>query len=169
MRALRIPMILVALAVIASSCGSTPTPVAAPPRSTATSAPAVAPPTSSPTPVPTAAPPTSSPAPTATAAPPTVAPTPPFTLATPVKDVVGIWHSAGKSIYLRFYEDGTPHQSHSLDGLNHEPYAKSKVWFEGTQMFLKETAVSGVPPCGATPAIYEARLLPEGRIRLVKI
>ena len=82
---------------------------------------------------------------------------------------MGTWHNEGKDIYLRFYEDGTLHQSHSLDNLDNQPYAISEVWFEGTQMSLKETAVSGVPSCGDTPGIYEVRLLPDGKIRIVRI
>ena len=143
MRAPPISIMLMTLVMIASACGSTPTPIAAPP--------------------------TSAPTPTPTAAPPTVAPTPVFTLATSIKDIIGTWNNADKSVYLRFYEDGTLHQSHSLDNLDNKPYAKSEVWFEGAQMFLKETAVSGVPSCGDTPGIYEVRLLPDGKIRIVRI
>jgi hypothetical protein len=130
MRASPISIMLMTLVVIASACGSTPTP---------------------------------------TAAPPTSAPTQAFTLATSIKDIMGTWHNEGKGIYLRFYEDGTLHQSHSLGGLDNRPYAISEVWFEGTQIFLKETAVSGVPSCGDTPGIYEVRLLPDGKIRIVRI
>jgi len=130
MRASPISMMLMTLVVIASACGSTPTP---------------------------------------TATPPTSAPTQVFTLATSINDIMGTWHNEGKGIYLRFYEDVTLHQSHSLDNLDNQPYAISEVRFEGTQMLLKETAVSGVPSCGDTPGIYEVRLLPDGKIRIVRI
>jgi hypothetical protein len=82
---------------------------------------------------------------------------------------MGTWHNESKGIYLRFYEDGTLHQSHSLSGLDNQSYAISTIRFEGTQMFLKERAVSGVPSCEDTPGIYEVRLLPDGKIRIVKI
>jgi hypothetical protein len=36
-------------------------------------------------------------------------------------------------------------------------------------MYLKEKAVSGVPSCGDEPAVYEVRLYPDGKIRIVKI
>ena len=130
MRAPPISIMLMTLVMIASACGSTPTPIAAPPTS---------------------------------------APTPAFTLATSIKDIIGTWYNDGKAVYLRVYEDGTLHQSHSLDNLDNQPYAISEVQFEGTQMFLKETAVSGVPSCGDTPGIYEVRLLPDGKIRIVRI
>jgi len=143
MRILPMSIILTALVVVVSACSSTPTR--------------------------TAAPLTSAPTPTRTAAPPTVAPTPAFILATSIEHIIGTWYNVGKSVYLRFYEDGTLHQSHLLDRLDNQPYAISEIRFEGSQMFLKETAVSGVPSCGDAPAIYEVQLLPDGRIRIVKI
>ena len=82
---------------------------------------------------------------------------------------MGTWHNEAKGIYLRFYENGILHHSHSLDNLDYQSYAIDKVWFEGTQMFLKERAVFGVPSCGDTPGIYEVRLFPDGKIKIVKI
>ena len=59
---------------------------------------------------------------------------------------------------------------YSLDSLDYKSYAICKVRFEGTQMFLKEKAVSsGIPSCGDTPGIYEVRLFPDGKIKIVKI
>jgi len=116
----------------------------------------------SPTATPTAIPPTPT-------APPTSAPTQAFTLATSIEDIIGTWHSSRKNLYLRFYGNGTLHQSHSLDSLDYQPYAISEIWFEGTQMYLKEKAVSGVPSCGDTPGIYEVRLFPDGKIQIVRI
>ncbi len=84
-------------------------------------------------------------------------------------DIVGIWQSPTKGLYLRFNEDGTLHQARSLDGLDTEPYAISDIWFQGTQMNLKERSVSGVPSCGDDPAIYEVHLLSGGYIQIVKI
>ena len=102
-------------------------------------------------------------------APPTSAPTQAFTLATSIEDIIGTWHSSRKNLYLRFYGNGTLHHSHSLDSLDYQPYAISEIWFEGTQMYLKEKAVSGVPSCGDTPGIYEVRLFPDGKIQIVRI
>lgn len=170
MRASLISITLMTLVVMASACGSIPTPTAAPPTSTPIPTPTAAPPMSTPIPTPTAAPPTSTPTPTPITAPPTGAPTQVFTLATSIEDIMGTWHNEAKGIYLRFYEDGTVHWSHSLDSLDYQSYAICKVRFEGTQMFLKERAVSsGIPSCGDTPGIYEVRLLPDGKIRIVKV
>jgi hypothetical protein len=94
-----------------------------------------------------------------------------FTLATSIKDVVGSWYSgeSGYDVYLRFSEDGTLLTADSLDGLDSQPYATADIQFEGTQMSLKETAVSGVPSCGDALGIYEIRLLPDGKIAIVTI
>jgi len=114
---------------------------------------------------PTSLPPTATP----TAVPPTSAPTLAITLATSITDIVGVWQSPAKGLYFRFFEDGILHQAHSLDRLDTEPYAISEIWFEGTQMYLKEKAVSGVPSCGDDPAIYEVRLLSGGYIQIVEV
>lgn len=82
---------------------------------------------------------------------------------------MGVWHSPAKGLYFRFFEEGTLHQAHSLDRLDTEPYAISEIWFEGTQMNLKEKAVSGVPSCGDDPAIYEVHLFSGGNIQIVKV
>lgn len=116
------------------------------------------PPTATPTPVP----------PTRTPEPPTATPTPAFTLATSAEEIVGTWLEGGAG-YNRFYEDGTFHQAHALDDLDHQPYAISEFWFEGTQMFTKELSVSGVPSCGDTIGIYKVRWLEGGKIQIVSI
>lgn len=149
-----VSLVLVVLLLV--GCGAAePAPIAVAPTVTPV------PPTSTPT----SLPPTAAPSPV----PPTAAPTPAFTFATSVKDIVGTWHSRPKDLYLRFYEDGNAHQSHSLDRLDANPYASSEIWFEGTQMYLKEKAVSGVPSCGAEPAIYQVRLYLDGTIQVLKI
>lgn len=117
-------------------------------------------------------PPTVTSVPTAvTSVSPTAPPTQVFTLATSIKDVVGSWYSgeSGYDVYLRFSEDGTLLTADSLDGLDSQPYATADIQFEGTQMSLKETAVSGVPSCGDALGIYEIRLLPDGKIAIVTI
>ncbi len=106
---------------------------------------------------------------TPTSVPPTNTPTPDFTLASSITDIAGVWQSQAKGLYFRFFEDGILHQAHSLDSLDTEPYAICEIWFEGTQMYLKEKAVSGVPSCGDDPAIYEVHLLLGGHIQIVKV
>jgi hypothetical protein len=44
-----------------------------------------------------------------------------------------------------------------------------EIWFEETQMHVKDKEVSGVPACGDAIGIYEVRLYPEGYIRIVVI
>lgn len=156
MRPLAITISLVALAVIVSACGSTPTPIAAPP-------------TTAPTPTATTAPPTSAPTQAPTAAPPTSAPTPAFTLATSAEEIAGPWKKTRGVGYIRFYEEGSFHQARALEDLDSHPFAICEIWFEGTQMFIGQCSVSGVPPCGDIIAIYEVRLLASGRIRIVSI
>jgi hypothetical protein len=109
------------------------------------------------------------PAQTPTAPPPTTAPTPPFTLATSIKDITGTWQNKSAEVYLRFYEDGTLNNADSAEKLDNQPYARSEIRFEGTQMSLKETAVVGVPSCGDALGRYEVRLLPDGKIQIVAI
>lgn len=56
-----------------------------------------------------------------------------------------------------------------LENLDNQPYAINAFHFEGTQMFIKEVSVSGVPPCGDTPSTYEVQLLEGDKIRIVAI
>lgn len=123
-----------------------------------------------PTPVPstdtpTAMPPTATPTPV----PPTKQPTEAFTLATSITEIVGAWQSPAKGLYFRFFEEGILNQAYSLDRVDTAPYSISEIWFEGTQMYLKEKSVSGVPPCGDDPAVYEVHLFSDGHIQIVKI
>ncbi len=102
-----------------------------------------------------------------TAGPPAAPATQAFPLATSIEDIVGTWHSG--AVYLRFHEDGTMQWADTLDELDSQPYATGNIQFEGTQMTLKETAVSGVPSCGDALGIYEVQLLPDGKIKIVTI
>ena len=113
----------------------------------------------------TAIPPTVTP----TAVPPTSTSTPDYIKATSLADILGTWYNPNKKLYLRFYEDGFLHHSHSLDEIDAAPYAKHEIWFEGTQISLKQLEVSGVPSCGDSVGIYEIRLYPKGNIQVVKI
>jgi hypothetical protein len=100
---------------------------------------------------------------------PTGTSTPAYTIAASVDDIVGTWYSSFKNLYLRFYEDRLLHQAHSIDSLDLHPYAKCDIWFEDTQMYLKEKKVYGVPSCGEEIGIYEVRLYSEGTIQIVKV
>jgi hypothetical protein len=142
-------------ALVLAGCGATPaeptsTPTPVPPTATPTVAGASAP---GPTATRTPAPPTATPTPE----PPTATATPDFTLATSVEDVLGTWHRPGRDLYIRFYDDGTWHQAHALSTLDDSPYAICEIWFEGTQLFVGECSVSGVPSCGDGIAVYEVR------------
>lgn len=143
-------VVIVILGVLASACSPAQAPTAAPTTS-----------------VPTAARETSTRV--ATAAPPTSTPTEALTLATSIEDLVGTWHAEGFRVYLRFTEDGTVHYARALESLDAEPYATAQIRFEGTQMFMKEVAVSGVPSCGEAEVVYEVQLLSSGNIQIVEI
>lgn len=160
-----IELILVTLTLIGCIApAAAPTPV--PSTTTQTAGPPTTTPTSlPPTATPTARPPTTTP----TTVQATNVTTPAFTLATSIKDIVGTWYNPPLGLYLRFYEDGLLHQSHSLDKLDTDPYAKCEIWFEKTQMYLKQKAVSGVPSCGDRIGIYKVRLYPEGNIQIVEV
>lgn len=118
-----------------------------------------------PTAAPTALPPTVTP----TAIPPTSTSTPDYIKAASLADITGTWYNPNKKLYLRFYEDGFLHHSHTLAEIDTAPYAKHEIWFEGTQLSLKQLEVSGVPSCGDTIGIYEIRLYPKDNIQIVKI
>lgn len=120
---------------------------------------------------PTDVPPTATPTeipPTATQV-PTETPIPEPVQAASIEEIVGTWYSAGKGIYLRIYEDGAFHQSHSLEDLDDRAFARGEIWFEGTRMSLRETGVLGVPSCGDTVGIYEAVLHPDGSLQLKRV
>ena len=151
-----IEVTLVALLLVGCAApASTPAPVLQPATPTAV------PPTVAPTPLP--------PTVTPTAIPPTSTSTPDYIKATSLADILGTWYNPNKKLYLRFYEDGILHHSHSLDEIDAAPHAKNEVWFEGTQMSLKTIEVSGVPPCGDKIGVYELRLYPEGNLQIMKI
>ena len=128
----------------------------------------------SPTTIPTAIPPTVAPTPvpptiTPTAILPTSTSTPGYIQATSLEEILGTWYNPNKKLYLRFYEDGFLHHSHSLDEIDAAPYAKHEIWFEGTQISLKQLEVSGVPSCGDVIGVYEIRFYSKGNIQIVKI
>lgn len=114
---------------------------------------------------PTPMPPTATP----TVAPPTATPTPAVRLATSVEEIAGTWQKTTGAGYIRFNEDGTFDQARAFDDLDSHPFAICEFWFEGTQMFIGECTVSGVPPCTNPVAIYEVWLLEGDRIEIVAI
>jgi len=97
----------------------------------------------------------------------TATPTHVFTLVTSAEEIVGTW--LGAAFCIRIYEDGTLNKAWSLDKLDSHPYAVSKFWFEGTQMFIEEITVSGAPSCGRKIGIYEIRLLENDNIQISSI
>ena len=94
------------------------------------------------------------------------------TLATSADEIVGTWVSnscwAG-TCYLRFYKDGTTHEASALDKLDGEPYAINSYQLKGTEMFVKEVKVVGVPSSGDVIGRYQVELLESGNIRIVCI
>jgi hypothetical protein len=110
-----------------------------------------------------------SPAQAPIAASPTSISTEAFTPATSIQDIVGTWQAEGFRVYLRFEEDGTLRYARALESLDAEPYAIAQIRFGGTQMFMKEVAVSGVPSCGEAEVVYEVQLLSSGNIQIVEI
>ena len=114
-------------------------------------------PTSTSTPIP----------PTATAIPPTATPT--VRLATSVGEIAGTWQKTTGAGYIRFNENGTFDQARGFDDLDSTPFAICEFWFEGTQMFIGECDVSGVPPCSNPVAIYEIWVLEGDRIQIAAV
>jgi len=105
------------------------------------------------------------------APPPTPTPLPPTpVLAASAQDIVGTWQGIGTDgLYMRFNADGTCYVATSLEALNTKPDAINTFRFEGTHLIMMEVEASGLPSCGATPAIYEVQLQTNGNIKFVKI
>jgi len=148
---------IILIALLFVGCG-TPAAISTPNPPTLTQT--VIPSTSTHTPVP--------PTDTPTAVPPTRTATPTFTLATSIADIAGVWHNSRKGLYFRFNEVGTLEQANSPGGLDF-PFAVLDIWFEGTQMYLKEKEVYGVPSCGDEPAVYEVWLYQDSTIQIKTI
>ena len=105
------------------------------------------------------------------APPPTPTPLPPTpVLAASAQDIAGTWQGIGTDgLYMRFNADGTLHVAKSLEALNTKPDAINTFRFEGTRLIFTEVEASGLPSCGAAPAIYEVQLQTNGNIKFVKI
>ncbi len=116
-----------------------------------------------PTATPTAVPPTTTP----TVEPPTAVPTQAFTQVTSAEEIIGTWFVG--TYYIRFDEDGTFRQAHTLETLDSQPYAISSYEFEGTKMVTQAISVSGVPSCENLIGSYEFRLLENGNLQILVI
>lgn len=100
-----------------------------------------------PTPLPPATP-TSSPTPTPEPSP--TGPTPTAAPITMVEELVGLWFSGG---YSRFKGDGTYRLATSPDTIEDRPYLEGEFWFEGGQLFVKDSAgIPGWDVCVGRPA-----------------
>jgi hypothetical protein len=123
-------------------------------------------PTATPTPVPASATLTALPA-TATPTPePTVTPTRGLVQVTSPEEIIGsyVWQS---KYYIRFDEDGTCRQAHTLDELDSKPYAIMYYEFEENRMIITEKAVFGVPACGDKIGKYRVELLSNGKMKII--
>jgi hypothetical protein len=162
-----------------SGCGSPATPVPASDTPTpipATDTPTPIPATPTPTPVPATDTPTPVPAtdtPTPVPATPTLTREPTATpdenpvQVTSVEQIIGTWFWKTR-YFLRFDDDGTCRQAHSLKDLDKKAYAVMYYEFKGKEMILTEKYVVGVPPCGKTAGIYELMLLSNGNLKFAE-
>ena len=94
-------------------------------------------------------------------------PTEPFVLVTSAEQVVGTWRTA--STYHRFDEDGTFRSAWSIDDLESAPYAVNTFEFERSDLLVREVEVRGVPTCGDAVGRYQARLLENGDLMILRI
>ena len=94
------------------------------------------------------------------------------------QDLVGIWHQVPTNpflgeLHIQYKEDGTCcTAAGTADRLESHPLVEGEYWFEGGQLFGKDTA--GVPPwdeCVEPETIgkYEVLMYTSGNIRLVKV
>ncbi len=93
-------------------------------------------------------------------------------LATNLKDVVGIWRTVvtpdAREHFLRFKEDGAYGIAHAPEELElgRVPEHLGEFWFEGTQLFIKRTRLTG---CIGVIGIYQIELLANGNLRFVEV
>lgn len=71
---------------------------------------------------------------------PTPEPTPTAAPITTVEELLGIWKRGPVGYYLQFKGDGTYRAASSPELLEDHPYYEGEFWFEGGQLFLKDTA-----------------------------
>ena len=93
-------------------------------------------------------------------------------LATNLKEVVGIWRTVvtpdAREHFLRFKEDGAYGIAHAPEELElgRVPEHLGEFWFEGTQLFIKRTRLTG---CIGVIGIYQIELLANGNLRFVEV
>ena len=93
-------------------------------------------------------------------------------LATNLKDVVGIWRTvvtpAPREHFLQFKEDGAYGIAHAPEKfeLDRVPEHVGEFWFEGTQLFIKRTRLTG---CIGVIGIYQIELLANGNLKFVEV
>ena len=81
-------------------------------------------------------------------------------------EVLGTWRFS-ETDFTRFKEDGTVHEAYSFAQLDDDPYAVNRYSLEEGRLSLRELSVSGVPPCGSRPGVYEIRLLQSGGLQII--
>lgn len=121
--------------------------------------------------IPVVTPVSEAPAPIATPVPTVTTPTSGPVVATSIDDIVGTWYGLGSGLllYHRFNNDGTFRIAYVRGQLEDQPNVTGEFWFEGKQLFMRELEVLNVTKCGSEPVIYEAQLLANGNLELVKV
>ena len=86
-------------------------------------------------------------------------------IATSPEDILGLWHGSENrdGMYQQFNADGTCRGSMARDLIETNPNVICNYWFEGTNLYMEEVELRGLPPCGF-PGIYEVNLMPNGWI-----
>ena len=104
---------------------------------------------------------------------PTPAPEPTPTAApiTTVEELVGVWRRWATEHYFQFKGDGTYRTAASTEGLEDYPWVEGEFWFEGGQLFLKDTACRfELADCVGLPAgSYEVQGAVKGYLTFVAV
>jgi len=138
-----------------------------PTQTPATVTPSPVPPTDTPTPVPPTDTPTPVPATPTLTREPTATPDDNPVQVTSAEQIIGTWFWKTR-YFLRFDDDGTFRQAHSLKDLDKKAYAVMYYEFKGKEMIITEKGVAGVPPCGKTVGIYDLQLLSNGNLKFAE-
>jgi len=156
----------------ATAVSATEIPTAIPASHTPTLIPATVtaspiPPTDTLTPVPPTETPTPVPATPTLTREPTATPDENPVQVTSAEQIIGTWKWKTR-YFLRFDEDGTFRQAHSVADLERKAYAVMYYEFKGNEMIITEKGIVGVPPCGKTAGIYKVQLLSNGNLKLAE-
>lgn len=86
-------------------------------------------------------------------------------IASSPEDILGLWRGTENrdGMYHQFNADGSCQISTVRDVIDTNPNVVCKYWFEGTNLYMEEVELRGLPACGF-PGIYEVHLLPDGWI-----